>query len=164
MNSQEKPTHTPAAAPDRLAVAAELEATRQAFHALLDSLSDADLRRKSPTSAWTIGEILVHVTWSLEQLPAEVQHARHSQDMFNVPQWITDPLSFLFIRWTARRVSRRALARRYDAAIDAAHALLNMIQESDWSHGARFYSEGYHTVADLFHSPAHHFAEHTTGL
>jgi hypothetical protein len=30
--------------------------------------------------------------------------------------------------------------------------------------GADFYGEGFHTVADLFETPARHLAEHTAGL
>ena len=52
---------------DRDALLSELEGTRTAFHALVRSLSDDRWRQKSPASAWTVGEVLVHLTWALEQ-------------------------------------------------------------------------------------------------
>lgn len=42
---------------------AELAATRHTFHALLEPLSDADLRQPSHNRGWTNGEILFHITF-----------------------------------------------------------------------------------------------------
>ena len=39
----------------------ELEASRMAFHTLLDSLSDADLKKKSHNAPWTNKHIVVHM-------------------------------------------------------------------------------------------------------
>ena len=39
----------------------ELEASRLAFHALLDSLSEADFKKKSLNPGWTNEEILFHI-------------------------------------------------------------------------------------------------------
>jgi hypothetical protein len=62
--------------PDRRALRSELEATRSAFQALAASLSDDQWQQRNPASAWTMGEVLVHLTWALEQLPKEVASAR----------------------------------------------------------------------------------------
>jgi len=39
----------------------ELESTHEAFRALLESLSEEDMRRQSLNPGWTNGEILAHV-------------------------------------------------------------------------------------------------------
>jgi len=149
---------------DRAALRSELEATRSAFHALVESLSDQHWREKSPTSAWTVGEVLVHLTWALEQLPKEVASARRGKGMFNFPKWLADPLSYWLTRWTARNATREQVVRQYGAAMAAVIRTLDEVKESDWALGAQFYGHGFYTIADLFHTPAQHFAEHTVGL
>ena len=39
---------------------AEIEATRTAFHELLDSLSEADFKKKSGNGAWSNGQLMWH--------------------------------------------------------------------------------------------------------
>jgi DinB superfamily len=149
---------------DRGALQSELEATRSAFHALVESLSDERWHQKSPTSAWTVGEMLVHLTWALDQLPKEVASARRGKGMFNFPKHMADPLSYWITRWTARNATRESIGRQYDSAMAAVIRALNEVEETDWSLGAQFYGHGFYTIADLFHTPAEHFAEHTIGL
>ena len=164
--------HTTAAAPvnvqtpvvvDRAQVRAELEATRAAFHRLVEAAGPR-WQEKSAATAWTVGEVLVHLTWALEYLPQEVAMARQGKGMFNMPQWIANPASFWIIRRQARKSDGAALLRRYDAAMDATLAALATVPDGDWGLGARFYGHGFYTVADLFATPGRHLAEHTTPL
>ena len=148
----------------RVALLSELEATRAAFQTLLHSVSELGWRQKSPSSAWTVGQLLVHLTWALEHLPEEVENARRGKGMFNMPKRLADPLSYWYICWIARTATRESIARRYDRAMDASIALLATIPDEDWKRGADFYGEGFHSVEDLFHTSAHHLAEHTSGL
>jgi DinB superfamily len=141
----------------------ELEATRAGFHRLLDTVSKAAWRLKSPSSQWTVVQVFVHLTWALEYLPEEVQSARRGRGMFNLPKRLADLLSYWYIRWIARKVTPDSIGRRYDQAMDASISLLSTIPDSEWRHGADFYGEGFHTVEDLFHVPARHLAEHTAG-
>jgi hypothetical protein len=149
---------------DRDALRSELEATRSAFHAFIESLSDDRWHQRSPTSAWTVGEMLVHLTWALEQLPKEVASARRGKGMFNFPKWLADPLSYWLTCWTARNATAEQIVRQYDAAMAAVIRALDEVRESDWARGAEFYGHGFYTIADLFHTPAQHLAEHTAGL
>jgi hypothetical protein len=142
----------------------ELEATRVAFHSLLNTVSNAGWRKKSPSSAWTIGEVFVHLTWALEFLPKEVESARRGRGKFNLPKQLSDELSYWYIRWIARTATHVSIGRRYDKAMDAAIALLDTIPDDDWKLGADFYGEGFHSVEDLFLVPARHFKEHTSDL
>jgi hypothetical protein len=147
--------------PDRAILRAGLEATRADFRRLLDAASGDRWRSKSPSSAWTVGEVLVHLTWALEYLPKEVEMARQGKGMFNMPKWLADPGSYWMIRWQARKSDPESVRRRYDAAIDAAIAALEAVPDTDWHLGAPFYGHGFHTVAALFETPARHLAEHT---
>jgi hypothetical protein len=149
------------AIPDRILLRAKLEATRTAFHHLLDTASGERWRQKSPNCAWSIGEVLLHLTWALEQLPQEVIMARQGKGMFNYPKWFAEPASFWIIRWQARENDPLSLRQRYDAAMDAVLVALEQVPESDWHLGAHFYGHGFHSVADLFETPADHLAEHT---
>ena len=150
--------------PDRAAIRAELEATRDAFLRLVDSLSDADWHRKSPSSDWTLGEILVHLTWSLEYLPREVACALQGKGMFNMPKAVADPLSLFYMRWLAHKANKGSIVRRYDAAMEGVMEALNDISDEDWTKGANFYGEGFYSIEDLFHTPADHFKEHSAGV
>lgn len=152
---------------DRAALRAELEATGAAFRTLLRSLSAEQWGQKSPTSDWTVAEVAVHLTWALEQLPKEVDSARQGKGMFNSPKslaWLADSLSYWITRWMARKATPEAISRRYDTAMAAVLRTLDEVKESDWALGAPFYGHGFYSIADLFHTPAEHFAEHTAGL
>ena len=146
------------------ALRSELEATRTAFHLLLNTIAASGWDQKSPSSNWTLGQVLVHLTWALEYLPEEVEKARHGRGMFNMPKRLADTLSYWYIRWIARTSTPISIGRRYDRAMDDVIALLVSIPDGDWKLGANFYGEGFHSVDDLFHIPARHFAEHTAGL
>ena len=157
------PTHVQSR-PDRAALRAELEATQKAVQRWLTTLTDEQWRRKAVTSAWTVAEVFVHLTGALEFLPDEVVSAKRGQGMFNYPKVVSDPYSYWSTRLEARRATRAGLAQRYSAAMAKVLHALDAVQDDEWSLGARFYGEGYYTVADLFRTPAQHLAEHTEGL
>ncbi len=150
-------------APDRAALRARLEETRAAFHRLLEASTGERWRAKSPTTDWTRGEVLVHLTWSLEELPREIESARRGKGMYNLPKWLAEPGSYWLNRWLARKSDPVSVRRRYDAAMDAALAALESVPDSDWDKGAAFYGHGFHSVRDLFDAPAEHLAEHAQG-
>jgi hypothetical protein len=147
-----------------VALRAELEETRAAFHALLVAVARTRWQEKCVSSEWTIGEMCLHLTWALEQLPQEVQAARRGQGMFNYPKRVGETLSYWYVRWLARSVTPDSVALRYDKAMDATIQMLDTLPEDAWPLGADFYGEGFHSVEDLLHGPARHFAEHTAGL
>jgi len=145
---------------------AELEATRLAFHALVQSYSGDRWRKQSGTTAWSCGEVLVHLTWAVAYLPREVESARQGRGMFNVPKWLgwlANPLSYWYVRWMARAATPDALRQRYDQAIDATLRMLDTIRDDEWSQGADFYGEGFHSIERLFRTPTEHLNDHTKG-
>lgn len=149
---------------DRAAIRKELETTRIKFKTLLQSCDESRWHRKSPTSDWTTGEIMVHITWALEQLPQEIASAKRGKGMFNMPSWLADPLSYWFTRWMARKATPKSVVHRYDAAMDAVLRTLDNVEDGDWGLGAPFYGHGFYTITALFHTPAEHLAEHAVAL
>lgn len=149
---------------ERAALRAELAATNTQFRTLVESLSEERWRQPCPGSDWTVGEVMVHLTWALEQLPAEVASARRGQGMFNYPAWFANPASYWINRWNARGLTRAAVVRRYDAAMAAVLASLDAVADGEWDLGANFYGHGFYTIEGLFHTPAQHLAEHTAAL
>jgi hypothetical protein len=149
---------------EREELRSNLEATRARFHALLDSVSDEQWRRKSSSSDWTVAEKFVHLTWALEQLPREVESARLGKGMFNMPKRLSDFFSYWYIRVSARRATPESVRRRYDAAIAASIRALEGVKDNEWKLGADFYGHGFHSIADLFRVPADHVTEHTSGI
>ena len=63
----------------------ELEAARITFHALLDSLTEEDLRRQSLNPGWTNGEILAHMTFGFIVINVLLPMARIWGDRPKVP-------------------------------------------------------------------------------
>ncbi len=149
---------------DRAALRVELETTRVQFRTVVASMSEEQWCQQCPGSAWTVGEVMVHLTWALEQLPAEITSARRGKGMFNYPAWFADPASYWINRWNARDATREAVLRRYDAAMGAVLASLDAVGDGDWALGANFYGHGFYTIEELFHTPAQHLAEHTAAL
>jgi hypothetical protein len=149
---------------DRESIRAELAATRDVFHQLLDGFSAADWRRPTANPAWTVGDLLHHLVSSLELLPAEVAHARQGKGMYNLPPFLRDPLNATITRLGARRQSLPLIAQRYDVAYAAALRTLDEVQDDEWRRGARFWGEGFLDIEGLFRAQAHHFAEHGSAL
>ena len=147
-------------APDREAIRAGMEAIRVAFRQLLDDLAEADWRRRYPGSAWTVGELLTHLTWSLELVPREVEHARRGKGMFNLPPLVRDPLSMIATRGAARGQTRQSIAARYESAHAAALRTLDGVKDDEWHRGAPFWGEGFRDIEGLFRAITHHFDEH----
>ncbi len=145
---------------DRHAIRDRLISTQAAFHALLEGLTEDDLRRPSRNPAWTVGAVMTHLVWSLELLPREVASARQGKGMFNFPPIVRDWLNAQLTRLGGRGQTRHTLRRRYDAALAAALATLDGVRDDEFQLGARFWSEGFRDIAGLYAGPADHLAEH----
>lgn len=139
---------------------AELAATRVAFRDLVSRLSDADWRRKTSNPAWTVGNLLHHLVWSLEVLPSEVASARRGKGMFNLPPMVRDPLSAAYTRFGTRGQSLPTILRRYEAAYAAALRALDGVGDDEWRRGAPFWGEGFIDIEGLFRAQVRHLAEH----
>jgi hypothetical protein len=143
---------------ERESVRAELEATRAKYHALLDSLTDADLKKRSGNPAWTVGQLMWHLAAGTGFTAGGIENARKGKG-FNPPQFLANPINVWSTRLGARRATRHSLADRYDAGHARLLAVLDTVREDEWQKGARFFGQ-YQTVEALFRSVAQHFDEH----
>ena len=116
---------------ERISLREELELHRIAFLQLVDTLPDERWNDKSPTTAWTVREVLVHLTWALEQLPREIESARRGKGMFNYPKWMANPVSYWMTRWTARGATRVSIRSRYETGISNAIDSLDHVSSSE---------------------------------
>jgi uncharacterized protein (TIGR03083 family) len=145
---------------DRQAIRQRLVAARQGFHALVDALTNDDLRLRSGNPAWTVRAVLTHLVWSLELLPREVASAKRGRGMFNFPPLVRDLLNAWLTRAAARGQTLERLRRRYDTAFDAALTTFDGLSDNELHLGARFWSEGFRTIGALYAAQADHLAEH----
>lgn len=146
--------------PMRAQIRTLLEEARGEFTDLVGSLSNADLRLKAPDSGWSVGEVAVHVVWSLEHTPALIHALRRNKDYLNSPLPVTERIKRLNTWWTARRVTPQALVRRFEAAFPSVLALVNTIQSDEWERSGRAYGEGSWTVGNALRHQGEHVEEH----
>jgi hypothetical protein len=159
---------------DRLrdVIRSELEATREAFYALVASISDGDFRQPSLNPAWTVGEVLFHMSLAPRMLAADVRilrrpgrYPRLLTGLLNAIRPVFDALNVLYARLGARRLTRRKLIDKYDAGHTAALRALAMVAEDSWDKGLDYPNwdpqlAGHVTIERLFRYPKAHFEAH----
>jgi len=150
--------------PNRAALRADLEATRTAFHALLDSIPAEAWRRKGDSTAWTVREIVTHLVHDIESIPQFVAHAKAGKNFLNMPSFITGKLNYLLSRFKARNATPQSLAQAFDTHLEKALATLEEVQDDEWQRGAEFFGEGYWTVETIFKNVPRHFQEHAAQI
>jgi uncharacterized damage-inducible protein DinB len=153
---------------------AEIEATRDRFHALLDATPDDALTAPSDNPAWTIGEVLFHMSLAPRLMVADVGAIRHHPAMVGVvagiiPQDAFDLWNRVYTREAGKRKDRAALAEAYDAATERILATLAGLAETDLARSATYPGwdpllAGEVTLERLFHYVKDHFETHEAGL
>jgi hypothetical protein len=146
-------------------IRAELEDTRQAYHALLNSLTEEDWDKTSGNPAWTVGQLMVHMTFAPRMLPADVSLIRGGGWMPKLPALLFNWSNVWMTRWAARKESLRTVGALYCAAHRRALDLLDTIQEDEWGLSREYPDwdpmlSGTVTIERLFHYLAEHFEVH----
>jgi hypothetical protein len=149
----------------RKEIRADLEATRDAYHALLNSLSDEDWHKPSGNPAWTVGQVVYHMTMAPRMLPSDVRMIRRGRRAPGLPAFIFNFLNVLVTRWGARKHTRQTVGAAYDAAHAAALAAFETIQDHEWSKGVEYPDwdpmlSGFVTIERLFRYLPLHFEVH----
>lgn len=156
----------------------ELEASRVAFHALLDSLPGADLKKKSRNAAWTNKHIIVHMAMGFFILPGLILIAlvfgrlpKSLSKLFALLLTLTT-LPFNWINALGPRLGGRAFTRiSLGKTFDWFHArilwLLQVIPEEELKRGMYYPTKwdpvtfkDYMTLEDIFRIPTLHFTFH----
>ncbi len=154
------------------ALSTELDATRQAFYALVAALTPADWTRPSANPAWTIGEVLWHITGYLFLIPQQLIWLQ-SGSFPDLTQRSADQLNrgnVLQTRAGAQRQTFRSIVQAYEEGHAATLAALQTVRDDEWQIGIRMPDMGpsfrneYRTIEALFRYHARHFAEHVAQL
>jgi hypothetical protein len=159
------------------ALRAELESARAAFHALLNSLAEEDLRRQSLNPGWTNGEILAHMTFGFIITNALLPMARlwgrlprgSSRWFAGLLNAMTGPFNWinaLGARGQGRVFTYGRVGGFCDAAIAALLRKVSSVRDDEWARGM-YYPTGWDanfsefmTLEKLFHYPVIHFNFH----
>jgi hypothetical protein len=153
-------------APDLATIRADMEATRTAYHRLLDALSDADLQRPCVISKWTIQEVFCHMALLLEQaVPMMIKQARKGTSMPKLldtrfGHW----LNYQMAVRAARKATHASIAQRYDAAHANLLRLLENVRESAWDLPTAYPDGRPLTMETVFHVPTEHFELHAAWI
>ncbi len=158
-------------------IRSELESTRSSWHALLDSLSEADVRRQSLNPGWTNGEILAHMLFGFIILLALLPMARV---WGRLPKGSSRPFAWLLnvatgpFNWVnalgARMQGRIFTLQRLADVYDRVHASLlkqaASIKDDEWQRGMYYPTRwdanfsDFMTLERLFHYAVIHFNFH----
>lgn len=152
----------------------EIEATRVAFHHLLDSIPEEAFSSPSDNPAWNIREVLFHIAIVPRYMGVEVfmvsRQIRPWQLLPRlIPKSLFDWLNARMTRLGARGMTRRRLAGLYDRSCQAAQQALNSVADTDFSNSLNYplwdpLLAGDVTVEYLFGYIKRHFDSHAAQL
>lgn len=147
----------------------ELNHTREAFHALADTLSLDDWQQPSLNPAWTVGALTYHITVALQFLPEDAWMIRHAPWMPQPPEWLFHHFNEWYTRRGGRKYTPQTVTQAYDKAHRRVTELLKTIDPSEWQKSASYPGwdpllDGTVTLEDLFHYPAKHFEYHAAEI
>jgi hypothetical protein len=153
----------------RQQIKSQLEATRQAFHQLLDEIDVEDLKKPSLNPAWTIAEMLYHMSLAPRILPSDVNLIRRLKWVPKLPTGPFNRLNVYFTRRGARNATKESLAEAYDLAHLRTLQSLDSVKDEEWGIGAEYPDwdpllSGYVTVERLFRYLTLHFESHTRDI
>ncbi|MDL1912697.1 DinB family protein [Chloroflexi bacterium CFX6] len=149
----------------------EMETTRRDFHHLLDSVPEAFYRLPSDNPAWTVGEVLFHMSLAPRFLTADLRLLLGQAWMARIvgaliPKSLFDRLNEYFTkRWASRNMTREKLRRAYDTAHENALRALEKLREEDFGKSLEYpnYDEllsGVVSVEKLYRYITIHFHAH----
>ena len=155
-------TDTTTSAPSREEFRKKMEDTKVSFHQLLDSLSEADFKKKSGNASWSNGQLMWHTAWGVGFVPQGVERARKGKNL-NLPRPVFNALNPWITRWGSRGITPESVAKSYDENHAKAIALLETVKDDEWAKGVKITGD-YQTIEYFFSIPAEHFAEHKADI
>jgi uncharacterized protein (TIGR03083 family) len=153
---------TTAAGPDRGAIRAELQATDAAYRQLVGQIDDANWKTRSGIPAWTCGQLAWHLASSLSFIAGQIEGATKGKAT-NPPAFLI-PMLFkaneLRVRVASRKATPASVLADFDAGMKRLQTLLDATDDQTLPISATSFQET-RTVAEMFHIPVDHFAEHS---
>jgi hypothetical protein len=154
----------------RESLEAEIEETRIRFHRLLASIPDSAFAKPSGNSAWTIGEVLYHMSLAPRFLVEDVRMISGQRWLYRLipllfPKSLFDWLNAKWTRFGARNLNRQFLLDEYDKAHHKTLAALRNTSEDELSKSLEYPDwdpllSGSVTMERLFHYVKAHFDAH----
>jgi hypothetical protein len=155
-------------------LASEIRETREKFLALLESIPEADYSLPTNNPAWTVGDILYHITLGPRALSLEIWMIVHARGLFQIgmkyfPSKLFNRVNATFAR-RGKRINRQMLVKAYEAGHAGIRSRLRRTREGDFQksvvYPAEFVSElaGKVTVERLFRYVKGHFEVHSKQL
>lgn len=160
--------------PLKTKIASEIEETHLEFLALLESIPESDYALPTDNPAWTVGDILYHVTLGPQALSLEIWMIVHMRRLFQVgmkyfPSKLFNNINARFAR-RGKRINRQVLIKAYEAGHAGIRSRLRRTREADMQksvvYPADFVSElaGEVSVERLFRYVKGHFDVHSRQL
>jgi len=155
-------------------LAGEIRDTHERFLALLELIPESDYSLPTDNPAWTVGDVLYHVTLGPRALSLEIWMIVHMRGLFQVgmkyfPSKFFNRVNAIFAR-RGKRINRQKLIKAYEAGHAAIRSRLRRTREADFQksvvYPAEFVSElaGEVTVERLFRYVKDHFEAHKKQL
>lgn len=148
----------------------ELTQTREAYHRLLAEVPDEMFSKPSDNQAWTIGEVLFHMSLAPRFMTADLRVIIDSPwlakiFMTLVPESLFHRLNEFFTRYWSRNLSRTFLAEQYDKAHTRVMKSLETLEEEDFQKSLKYPEidpllSGVVTVERLYRYMKLHFDVH----
>jgi hypothetical protein len=151
-------------------LASELESTRREYLQLVESVPEELYGNPSANPAWTIGNVLYHITLGPPAIRTEIWMIRHASWLFSA--FLNNWTSVVFNRGNAlfarhpKRITREILFRSYEHGHAGLMTSLRRMEEADFSKSARYPASfvpelaGVVTVERLFRYIRLHFEVH----
>lgn len=159
---------------EKAALLQEMEETRQHFHQLLDSLPDEAFAQPSSNPAWTIGELLYHMSIAPRLMVADVAIVLKRPFLLTLlpklfPERLFHWLNARLTRFGSRNLNRQFLADEYDKAHERIRQTFHRLDEADLQKSVRYPNwdpllAGDVTLAYLFGYIKRHFDSHAADI
>lgn len=151
-------------------LAQELHETHEKFLALLKSIPEADYSLPTDNPAWTVGDVLYHITLGPRALSFEIWMIIHARGLFQFgmntfPAKFFNKVNAHFVQ-RGNRISRQMLIETYEAGHAGIRSRLRRTREEDMQKSVVYPADletmlaGECSVERLFHYVKDHFEAH----
>ena len=159
----------------------ELEDSRLAFHALLNSLSDDDMQKVSHSPPWTNKQIFFHMLFGYFLLPSLIvivllfgrlpqRFSKLFANLLNSGVRPFNAINSLGPRGGGRVFTRGGLKKTYEIVYRVIVRLLRMLPEDELRRGMHYPTQwdplfcDYMTLTEIFRFPMRHFYFHVSHI
>jgi hypothetical protein len=143
----------------------QIEETRRNFHSLLEKLTNDQLDKPSLNPAWTIREVLYHMSFAPRNLPLDVWMIKHLNWVPKVPAGPFNRLNTYLTRRGGRDLGKLEIAKAYDEGHQRTIKALESVNDDEWQKGVNYPDwdpmlSGFVTFERLFGYITLHFNTH----